>query len=227
MKIIINDLVDIIKPFNQLLYQILILITLYFLFNNITNSHLLQLNNKHIKYYNHKQFIMLYILLIVFIDWFMWLNTTRTILFISIIIIYSYYNFNNIKLITLFINTTNSNTIDLEKYNSSNSSNSNCYDEKPIPRPLQSIKNITKHNITNKNIKNVNLDNDNDNNNNNNNNNNSNNNNNNNNNNYMLCDSDNNFDTPYINTDIDTAHNTYIADSHYAEILYNTCFDNV
>ena len=96
---------SILKPVNQLLYHILILITLFFLFNKLTNDNIEKKRN-----YNSIQrtihCIILFIIIVIFIDWFIWNNIINTSFFISILIIYIYYNLQNIKLISIFINTT-------------------------------------------------------------------------------------------------------------------------
>ena len=96
---------SIIEPINQLLYHILILITLYFLFNKLTNDNIEKNSNS-----NYMQritrCIILFTIIVIFIDWFIWHNIINTSFFISILIIYIYYNLQNIKLISIFINTT-------------------------------------------------------------------------------------------------------------------------
>ena len=96
---------SILEPINQLLYHILILITLYFLFNKITNDNIEKNSNS-----NYMQrttrCIILFTIIVIFIDWFIWHNIINTSFFISILIIYIYYNLQNIKLIYIFINTT-------------------------------------------------------------------------------------------------------------------------
>ena len=96
---------SILEPINQLLYHILILITLYFLFNKITNDNIEKNSNS-----NYMQrttrCIILFTIIVIFIDWFIWHNIINTSFFISILIIYIYYNLQNIKLISIFINTT-------------------------------------------------------------------------------------------------------------------------
>ncbi len=96
---------SILKPVNQLLYHILILITLFFVFNKLTNENIEKKRN-----YNSMQrttqCIILFTIVVIFIDWFIWNNIIKTSFFISILIIYIYYNLQNIKLISIFINTT-------------------------------------------------------------------------------------------------------------------------
>ena len=96
---------SILKPINQLLYHILILITLFFVFNKLTNENIEKKRN-----YNSiqrtTQCIILFTVIVIFIDWFIWNNIINTSFFISILIIYIYYNLQNIKLISIFINTT-------------------------------------------------------------------------------------------------------------------------
>jgi hypothetical protein len=108
----LSELSDIVKPLNQILYQILILITLYFLFNNLKysqtiNTNNAKSNNNRNPLKQHKSFIILFIIMAVFIDWFIWNNLIQTTLFISILTIYAYYNFNNLNIISTFVNLTN------------------------------------------------------------------------------------------------------------------------
>ena len=94
-----NNLLDetsnFIKPLNQILYQILILITIYLLFNKLKTNHTenhiqnTSLNNK-----THKSFIILFVILVVGLDWFIWNNCNQSSLFIAILFIYIVYNFN-------------------------------------------------------------------------------------------------------------------------------------
>ena len=111
---LLSELSEIVKPLNQLLYEILILITLYFLFNKLKTNQTenpSKTNNSDTNSINglrqHKSFIILFIGLAVFVDWFMWNNIIQTTLFISILTIYSYYNFNNLNIISTFVNLTN------------------------------------------------------------------------------------------------------------------------
>lgn len=110
-NILVEEISNFIKPLNQILYQILILITLYLLFNNLkyyqtasysqtTQQNILQ------NYKIHKSFIILFTVLSVCLDWFIWNNTTQTTLFISILTIYIYYNLKNLSIISTFINFT-------------------------------------------------------------------------------------------------------------------------
>jgi hypothetical protein len=103
----ILELSDIVKPLNQILYQILILISFYFLFTNIKNNQTLTNNNSITtsqSINNHKSFIILIAILAITLDWFIWNNTIQTIFFASILAIYIYYNLQNINIISTFIN---------------------------------------------------------------------------------------------------------------------------
>jgi hypothetical protein len=106
-----NNLLDetsnFIKPLNQILYQILILITIYLLFNKLkTNQTENQKQNTSINTKTHKSFIILFAILVVGLDWFIWNNTIQTTLFICILTVYIYYNFQNLNIISTFINFT-------------------------------------------------------------------------------------------------------------------------
>jgi hypothetical protein len=108
-NILLSELSDIVKPLNQILYEILILISFYFLFTNIKTNQTItnSINNSttntaSIK--NNKSFIILIAILAVAIDWFIWNNPIQTIFFLSILAIYIYYNLQNITIISTFIN---------------------------------------------------------------------------------------------------------------------------
>jgi hypothetical protein len=90
---------------NQLLFQIIIIILFYYLFeishtidNNINNST------------NYKIFIYLCAFFMIGLDWFIWYNINNTILLMSVLFIYITYNFNRISLISTFINLTKPDT---------------------------------------------------------------------------------------------------------------------
>ena len=201
-KNFVYELSTIITPYNQLLYQILILIILYFFFNNITNVQI-QCNNNNV-YLRHKFFIILYISLVIIIDWYIWNNIIQTSLFISILILYVYYNLQHINLISLFINISgdlnnNTNMHNLNTIHKKNNENAE-YNAYNIPlnisaSALTTVKNANKYitpqpyDILNKNK-----------------------NNNNNKNNEIK-------DAYKLNS-----HNTYITDPKYAEILYQQLF---
>ena len=97
---LVNEIADLLKPLNQLLYQILIIIAIYYFYNlNYGNNDLNDWNNKK----TDKSFIILFAFIAVCLDWFIWNNYTQTILFISILTIYIYYNFKNLNIISTFI----------------------------------------------------------------------------------------------------------------------------
>jgi hypothetical protein len=101
---------QILKPLNQIGFQILILINLHFLFENLRKNKTLETNNtKNSSYKTTKSFIILISIISVFLDWFIWNNLTRTTLFISILAIYIYYNLNNITIISTFITISKNN----------------------------------------------------------------------------------------------------------------------
>jgi len=104
---LLEEISNFIKPLNQILYQILILITLYLLFNKLKTNQ--TENNTQNTIHNtktHKSFIILFAILAICLDWFIWNNTIQTALFISILTVYIYYNFQNLNIISTFINFT-------------------------------------------------------------------------------------------------------------------------
>ena len=95
---LLNNISIIITPLNQLLYECLILIILYNLFNVIDFNNI----------YSHKSFIILVAIIFIGLDWFIWNNHIQTSLFSCVLLIYITYNFNKSKSISTFINSINS-----------------------------------------------------------------------------------------------------------------------
>ena len=111
-NIFISDISTIVKPLNQLLYQCLILIIFYYLFNTLS---FLKNNSK-----IHKPFIYLIFIICICLDWFMWNNCIQTSLFIAILYIYIVYNFNISTTVSTFIDVMNDSRINHKinkKYN--------------------------------------------------------------------------------------------------------------
>jgi len=104
-KIVLKDASNEFNSFNQLLYQTLILIIIYNLFNRIEN----------IK--KHKSFILLVLVITIILDLGMWNNYIQSALFISILIIYSSYNFNKSRTVDLFINIMSKNNLKYKQHN--------------------------------------------------------------------------------------------------------------
>jgi len=102
-NILISDISNIVKPINQLLYECLILIVFYYIFNKLSF-----LNNN---YKIHKPFVYLIFIICILLDWFIWNNCLQTSLFTSILYIYIYYNFNISSTISTFINVINESKI--------------------------------------------------------------------------------------------------------------------
>jgi hypothetical protein len=90
----ITELSDYLKPINHIIYEIVILISLYTL---LTQNYIQQ--NKYTK-----SFVILVCFFAVLLDWFIWFDYTRTILFAAILCIYVYYNFMNMRNISNFMN---------------------------------------------------------------------------------------------------------------------------
>ena len=104
-NIVLKDASNEFNSFNQLLYQTLVLIIIYNLFNRIEN----------IK--KHKSFILLVLVITIILDLGMWNNYIQSSLFISILIIYSSYNFNKSRTVDLFINIISKNNLKYKQHN--------------------------------------------------------------------------------------------------------------
>ena len=90
----ITELSEYLKPVNHIIYEIVILISLYTL-----------LNQNYIRPTKYtKSFVILVCIFAVMLDWFIWFDCTKTILFAGILCIYVYYNFTNMKNISNFMN---------------------------------------------------------------------------------------------------------------------------
>ena len=83
------------NPINQLLYQALILIVFYYIFDTFKNSK------------QHKSFILLCAVICILLNFCMWNNILQTLLFFAILIIYINYNFYRETNIDTFITTMN------------------------------------------------------------------------------------------------------------------------
>lgn len=94
---LLHNITILITPLNQLLYECLILIILYNLFNVINFNNI----------YSHKSFIVLVAVIFIGLDWFIWNNHIQTSLFSCVLLIYITYNFNKSKSISTFINFVN------------------------------------------------------------------------------------------------------------------------
>lgn len=87
-----------IAPLNQLLYEILVIITLYIFLEKIQLN--LSLSN------NATSVIIIFTILALGLDWYVWNNPTQTLVFGAILLIYIRYNFSNFQLISSFVNLT-------------------------------------------------------------------------------------------------------------------------
>ena len=96
-NLLINEISNILKPLNQLLYECLVLIIFYYIFNTISFLN----NNSKI----HKPFVYLIFIICICLDWFIWNNCNQSSLFIAILFIYIVYNFNVSTTISTFINS--------------------------------------------------------------------------------------------------------------------------
>lgn len=94
---LLNNITTLIIPLNQLLYECIILIIFYNIFNTIA-FHNISL---------HKSFISLIALIFIGLDWFIWNNHINTSLFICVLLIYITYNFSKSRSIATFIDFIN------------------------------------------------------------------------------------------------------------------------
>ena len=140
-NIVLKDASNEFNLFNQLLYQSLILIIIYNLFNRIDNIQ------------KHKSFIVLVLVTSIILDLCMWNNYIQSSLFIAIIIIYASYNFNKSRTLELFINSINKHNLNSKQYkkyikeNYKNELETNLKNENDI----KEITFIPKHFIQNRN----------------------------------------------------------------------------
>jgi len=112
---ILNSLSDITHHFNHILYELIIIIAFYYIFNNVSFNNI----NSNITNRNHKSFIYLVTLICVGLDWFIWNNCTQTALFIAVLFLYITYNFRRSESISTFIDFMNENKeyVDIIKNN--------------------------------------------------------------------------------------------------------------
>ena len=118
-NILLNNVGDVIKPLNELLYESLILILIYYFFNSISNTNSMNGMNS-----THKSFIILVAVISIIINWFMWNNSLQTILFTAVLIIYITYNFYLANQISTFIDMVNDSR-SINKQNDTNIANYN------------------------------------------------------------------------------------------------------
>jgi len=113
-NLILSEISNRLKPINQLLYECLVLIILYYLFNTISFIKKDAKENN-----NHISFIYLICFICILLDWFIWNNQVQTSLFSAILIVYTIYNINKSKTISTFINIINESR-DINKLNIQN-----------------------------------------------------------------------------------------------------------
>jgi hypothetical protein len=90
---------------NQLLFEILVIISIYIFINRLRILTLPKPLSASISK-NSKSIIILWSIFAIVLDWFIWNNLSQTLLFICIIVIYINYNINNLEIISSFINLT-------------------------------------------------------------------------------------------------------------------------
>lgn len=105
-NLLISNLSNKLKPINQLLYECLVLIIFYYIFNTISFLN----NDSKI----HKPFVYLIFVICILLDWFIWNSYIQTFLFIAILFIYINYNFTLSHSISTFIDSVNISRINNE-----------------------------------------------------------------------------------------------------------------
>ena len=201
-NIVLKDASNEFNSFNQLLYQTLVLIIIYNLFNRIDN----------IK--KHKSFILLVLVITIILDLCMWNNYIQSSLFISILIIYSSYNFNKSRTVDLFINIMSKNNINYKQHNKyirenyKNELATKLKNENDIKEitfiPKNFIQNRNQNEITNSNNNNINI------------------------NNNQSPEPYNKLEPTLNQIDVvykSSKPNTFITDSKYAEIMLNELYN--
>jgi len=104
--------------FNQLLYEILILITIYIYLERIeTKSFHIEKNSYSV--------ILLFIIISLSVDWLIWSNSIQTILFGAILFIFVKYKMDNMQLVSKFINITGEQIKQIDLLNSNSSKTCN------------------------------------------------------------------------------------------------------
>lgn len=94
-------------PINQLLYEILIIITIYIYLERINSSaNDLSFRSDNSLSDNSLSVIIIFIILAISIDLFIWYNPIQTFLFGAILGIYIRYKMSNMQLISSFVNMT-------------------------------------------------------------------------------------------------------------------------
>ena len=104
---LLNNITNIINPLNQLLYECLVLIILYNIFDIITFRNISL----------HKSFIILVTIIFIGLDWFIWNNYIQTSLFLCVALIYITYNFNKSKNIATFMDFVNTSRDNYKRQN--------------------------------------------------------------------------------------------------------------
>ena len=138
---LINNLSQFLIPFNQLLYEILIIITIYIYLERIYSSstiNLLFLSN------NSLSVIIIFTILAIGLDLYIWNNITQTIFFSAILILYIQYKISNQRLISSFVNMTgeHANAAEIKLTSADNALRNEC--NKPrIPEMLDLPYNTT------------------------------------------------------------------------------------
>jgi len=83
---------------NQLLYEILVIVTLYIFLDRIQTNLYLS--------HNASSVIIIFTILALGVDWIIWSNPIQTFLFGAILLIYIRYNMSNMQIISSFIDMT-------------------------------------------------------------------------------------------------------------------------
>ena len=114
-NLLLADVSNGIKPINQLLFECLVLIIFYYIFNSLSNNNT-NTNNNNTKWSKKPEFIYLICLIFILLDWFIWNNYIQTSLFTAILIVYILYNINKSRTLSTFVNIINDSR-DINKIN--------------------------------------------------------------------------------------------------------------
>lgn len=92
-------------PYTHLIYQLLILIGLYYYFNQILS----QISNQILITDQHFIILAIIFVLALSIDWYIWRSVNNTALFAAILVIFITYNLNRLNIISTFISNADNN----------------------------------------------------------------------------------------------------------------------
>ena len=95
MPSVLDQINELIKPLNHIVYEFVVLILLYIAIKKTQNIT--------IKSRYRWSFLYLFAMFAIAVDWFMWMDMKKTLLFTFIVLIYIYYNMQNEATISQFL----------------------------------------------------------------------------------------------------------------------------